>query len=1182
MSSNRADIIRANILFVDNSLPDLQNLSARLIEKGYKLKEFFQSSQVIAAIHSVAPALILLKAGKPGYQICQELKAETNTSKVPVIFILEAEQLKEREKIYSSGATDYIITPFLPEELFGRLEKQLPYQEKTLQYRAARDSLLSNISQQFIDQDLDVAIDFALQALGEFLAGDRAYVYRYKDDADYIDLTHEWCKDGIDSLKSQYQSVCVSDYSWLHSNLLEFKTLQVHNVAALPPEAAPEKAEFEKNQVKSFVEVPMSHKGIVVGFVGLEVIGASRKWSSEDIDLFERVGTLMAIAQARYEVEKALQKSNKRYGNLAANVPGMIFRAKLLRDGSWKFIYVSSACRDIYGVDPEKAIEDANLVLRTIYPDDLERANELTAISAKTLEPMHWAGRILVGGRTKWIQSDSRPEKLKNGSIVWDGILTEITQRKRVEVALRESQKRLAGILDNAEEAIISVDEENKILLFNQGAEKIFGYTTEEILGHSLDILLPKAIRSIHSEHINNFGDSPQQARKMAERSGKVFALRKDGSQFPAEASISKLQLQDGKIFTVMLKDISDRLKTEKALRQSELKFRSIVENARDIIYLLTLEGVFSYAAPNWTDILGHDVDEVLGKHFADFVHPDDLEKCATFYAQLLEATEKLDGIEYRVKHKNGSWRWHISNLSAVRDEEDTVLYCIGIARDISDRKQSEAELQQAKEAADAANRAKSEFLANMSHELRTPLNAILGFTQVMNRDRNLTKEQRNNLEIINRSGEHLLSLINDVLEMSKIEAGRTTFNPGSFDLYRLLEDIEDMLENRATSKGLQLLFEFAPNLPQYIKTDEGKLRQVLINLLGNGIKFTEEGGVSLRVGEISQGNNNGNGKIRLRFEVEDTGPGISAKEKEQLFQAFGQTETGWKSQQGTGLGLPISRRFVQMMGGDIQVKSQLDHGSIFTFDIQARRATAQEVEPAAPKRQIVSLAPDQPTYRILVVEDRWANRQLLLKLLLSIGFEVEEAKNGQEAIEIWESWEPHLIWMDMRMPVMNGYEASKRIKSTTKGQATVIIALTASAFEEDRKAVLSIGCDDFLRKPFREEVLLEKIAQHLGVRYIYAQGEKEFTNSDKLGDGEANSQIEQSISTYLSQMPPEWTMQLKEAAIQGFDEQILELIAAIPPNYSSLSQALEDYAHNFRFDKVRDLIQQINEEQPS
>ena len=423
----------------------------------------------------------------------------------------------------------------------------------------------------------------------------------------------------------------------------------------------------------------MSHKGIVVGFVGLDVISASRRWSSEDIDLFERIGTLMAIAQARYEVEKALQKSNKRYGNLAANVPGMIYRARLRGDGSWKFIYISSACEDIYEVKPEKAIKDANVILKTIYPDDLAKACEIITESAKTLEPMHWAGRILVGGRTKWVQADSRPEKQKNGSIIWDGILTEITQPKRVEIALRESQKRLAGILDNAEEGIISVDEENKILLFNQGAEKIFGYTTEEILGHSLDILLPEAIRNIHSEHINNFGNSPQQARKMAERSGKVFALRKDGSQFPAEASISKLQLQSGKIFTVMLKDISDRLKTEKALRQSELKFRSIVENARDIIYLLTLEGVFSYVAPNWTDILGHNLDEVVGKTFADFVHPDDLERCLAFYSQLLETEEKLDGIEYRVKHKNGSWRWHISNLSAVRDEEGIVLYTASV-----------------------------------------------------------------------------------------------------------------------------------------------------------------------------------------------------------------------------------------------------------------------------------------------------------------------------------------------------------------------------------------------------------------------------------------------------------------------------------------------------------------------
>ena len=453
------------------------------------------------------------------------------------------------------------------------------------------------------------------------------------------------------------------------------------------------------------------------------------------------------------------------------------------------------------------------------------------------------------------------------------------------------------------------------------------------------------------------------------------------------------------------------------------------------------------------------------------------------------------------------------------------------------------SQVQRAKEVADAANKAKSEFLANMSHELRTPLNAILGFVQVMTRDSSLNQDQKEHLEIIGRSGEHLLSLINDVLEMSKIEAGQLTLNEVSFDLYRLLNSLQDMLELKAESKGLQLIFDRAPDVPQYIRADESKLRQVLINLLGNGIKFTESGHVILRVrtGKVAEGKGDKGDKgdteekkdfscqpmtydhsqrqestgalvlakwdgvptgeqgseiaalppcssipLPLLFEVEDTGPGIAPEDLDRLFEAFGQTETGRKSQEGTGLGLPISRRFVHLMGGDITVESTPGVGSSFRFYIQINLAEASEVQTLKPHRQAIGLEAGQPTYRILVVEDKWANRQLMVRLLAPLGFEVREATNGQEAIALWQDWHPHLIWMDMRMPVMDGYEATREIKARSGDRSPVILALTANAFEEERLVALAIGCDDFIRKPCQEEVILEKMAEYLGVRYSY------------------------------------------------------------------------------------------------
>ena len=462
-----------------------------------------------------------------------------------------------------------------------------------------------------------------------------------------------------------------------------------------------------------------------------------------------------------------------------------------------------------------------------------------------------------------------------------------------------------------------------------------------------------------------------------------------------------------------------------------------------------------------------------------------------------------------------------------------------------------------------------------MSHELRTPLNAILGFSQLMNRDSSLKQEQQENLGIINRSGEHLLSLINDVLDMSKIEAGLIGLNENDFDLYSILDTIEEMFQLKAEYQGLQLLFERTPDVPQYVRTDERKLRQVLINLLGNAIKFTQEGGVTLRVKKVmanGQGSSNYQLPItnyHLLFEVEDTGSGIAPDEMESLFQPFVQTETGRKSQQGTGLGLPISRKFVQLMGGDIKVSSTLGQGTIFRFDIQAQEADAGNIQTQKQTRRVIGLEPGQPEYRILVVDDRPANRLLLVKLLSPIGFQVREAQNGSEAIALWSDWEPHLIWMDMRMPVMNGYEATKQIKSHIKGQATAIIALTASAFEEERAIVLSAGCDDFMRKQFQENVLFEKMANYLGVRYIYEEKQVESVKVEKT----SLAFILQPSS--FQTMPNEWVEKLHQAAARLDAEMISHLVAQIPEENNPLAKALLEKVNDFDFDQIVNLAQE-------
>jgi GAF domain-containing protein/DNA-binding response OmpR family regulator len=501
-------------------------------------------------------------------------------------------------------------------------------------------------------------------------------------------------------------------------------------------------------------------------------------------------------------------------------------------------------------------------------------------------------------------------------------------------------------------------------------------------------------------------------------------------------------------------------------------------------------------------------------------------------------------------------------------------------------------QLKDAKENADAANRAKSEFLANMSHELRTPLNAILGFTQLLARDSSLNQQHQEHLGIIGRSGEHLLALLNNVLEMSKIEAGQIVLNEKSFDLYRLLQSLEEMLRLKAEFKGLRLIFDCDPQVPQWVYADENKLRQILINLLSNALKFTETGSVTLRVSGLRQRVADRGQKeeenscllnsssddlliadapIVLYFEVEDTGPGIAPAELDSLFEAFVQTETGRRSQEGTGLGLPISQKFVQLMGGDLTVRSEVGRGTTFSFEIRSDWAEAAEVPTQQSRGRIVGLESGQPTYRILVADDKWESRLLLVNLLSGIGFEVREAENGQVAIELWESWEPHLIWMDMRMPVMDGYEATRTIKATLKGQATVIIALTASVFKKQRSVVLSAGCDDFVSKPFPEEAIFNKIAEHLGVRYLYQDGDLHpLPTALKQKDAPLADLTRESLRV----MSDRWIADLHDAALSAREKRLKELIAQIPEDSMNLVRSLDRMVDNLCFDRIVDLTQ--------
>ncbi len=470
---------------------------------------------------------------------------------------------------------------------------------------------------------------------------------------------------------------------------------------------------------------------------------------------------------------------------------------------------------------------------------------------------------------------------------------------------------------------------------------------------------------------------------------------------------------------------------------------------------------------------------------------------------------------------------------------------------------QRTAELVAARDQALAASRAKSAFLANMSHELRTPLNAILGFSNLL-RDRGASEQQRHDLDIINRSGEHLLGLINDVLDVAKVEAGGSKLEATPCDLGRLIEDVRDMVGPRALQKGLALQVE-RPQAPLFVRTDPSRLRQVLINLLNNAVKFTDRGSVTLRMKATPAIDT---GEVLLTFEVEDTGEGIAAGDQAAIFDAFVQASAA-KRHEGAGLGLTISRQIIELMGGTIQVESVHGQGSLFRMEIKVERAQESEVKRGPNLERVTALAEGQPEYRILIVEDQQENWMVLERLLANAGFRVRVAENGAQGVKEFREWRPQFIWMDLRMPVMDGVEATRRIRACEGGHEVKIAAVTASGYVSERSQILAEGMDDYVRKPYRPTEIFECMARHIGVRYQVSEGAAK-SERERVGELRAED---------VSALPDELRKELRDALIMLNPAPIWTAIEHISRENPALGLILAGYADVYAYTEIFDAM---------
>ncbi len=791
----------------------------------------------------------------------------------------------------------------------------------------------------------------------------------------------------------------------------------------------------------------------------------------------------------------------------------------------------------------------------------------------------------------QWSHIDLELDKLEDlsGTLIplWWAFVFYVFINRIMMQDLNESEAEFKILFESANDGLHLMDGD-KFIECNETAVKIYGCDKKsDMIGHSPLYFSPEKQPDgqLSSEKAKHYIDA---AFAGAPQRFYWKHTQKNGSPIDVEVSLNRVILNNKTYLLAMERDITQRLKAESALRESERRISALMNNLPGMAFRCQNPDTchFTFASEGARALTGYSAKELVeGKNitYADVIFPEDREFVKSQINNAL-AQRKPFSFEYRINDKSGTLKWVAAKGIGLFSTNDKFLAVEGFVSDITGLKKAEnelrrynellevkvdertAELKAAKEQAESANHAKSLFLSKMSHEIRTPMNAILGFSQLIRRDSSLSETQIKYLNTINRSGEHLLELINDVLEMSKIEAGRTVLQPEALDFHRLIEDIVNMFRIRVEAKNLQFDSLLENDVPRFIIADSAKIREVLINMLSNAAKFTEKGGIVIRI-ELAPGqniNDNFKGEVQLIVEVEDTGCGIARKDIESVFTPFEQADKGhWHA--GTGLGMPISRQFARMMGGDLTVKSQLGKGSVFSFTFNTRLSSQDKVKPDANenKLSVTHLAPGQKPSKILVADDDESNLELLLQLLKSIGFKTCQAHDGEEAFKIFEKEKPDAVLMDYHMPKADGFEAAKKIKATPEGKNIPVIIVTASALDQNRENALAAGADALIKKPYIEDNLLEQIRRFLHLKYIYDK-------NDNL-EGEPREE-KVNVTDTITNIPEKLLAEMRQTILEGNQNNFMKLIDS-PKINPKLAKILREKAENFEYENLKDIL---------
>ncbi|MGI0488245.1 PAS domain S-box protein [Pantanalinema rosaneae CENA516] len=907
----------------------------------------------------------------------------------------------------------------------------------------------------------------------------------------------------------------------------------------------------------------------------LDVLSQAFHWMAEQLhQSFAGLEAIKAELERRVEERTiALRQSEDKFSKIfrSSPVPFLLItleEGRILEANHSHLRLIGYTASEVLG----KTVEELNF---QVHPNDTNQV----------MEQLHRDGMIhnleidfqKKTGETVTVLLSAEVIELDGQSCVLF-VSNDITARKQAELerqlaseALQASEAQYRDLVQTANCIIIRWSATGQVLFLNDYGQRFFDYPATEILGQNIiGTIVPLTETSGRDlqELIQDICTNPEHYLVNENEN-----TRRNGDRVWLSWANKPIWDDQGQLIEILsvATDGTARKRAEEALQAANAEMRALFAAMEDLVLVRDIQGrcrkIFT---PKATGLLYRPIAETLNKTLYDILPAETATAFMGYLRQALQ-TQQTVKAEYCLTIRD-RLTWFSASVSPIDTES-----VVWVVRDITDRKTAEVELQQAKEAAEVANRAKSEFLANMSHELRTPLNGILGYAQILKRTKTLPASFHQGIDTIYQCGEHLLTLINDVLDLSKIEARRLELHLNEFHLPNFLKAIADIFHLRAEQKGISFIYEELTALPTAIRGDEQRLRQVLINLLSNAIKFTDHGGVAFKVGIIPPSPSSS--PSRLRFQIEDTGIGIASEDLADIFLPFQQVGDRRRMYEGTGLGLSISRKLVEMMASELQVSSVLGQGSTFWFELDVVAAPGWR-DPTRPRsREIIGYRGRRRT--VMVVDERPENRAVLVNLLAPLGFELIEAVNGLDSLEKAAQFKPDIIFMDLVMPVMDGFEATRRLRRSPETQDIVIIAASASAFEHDQQASLNVGCDAFLSKPIRVKELLAMLERLLALEWEYETEpaiELEAVSVDTDDREAPAAAIVLTLSTYPAPIVLAELLELaRMGAVLELQERAMQIEQA-QPELAPLTSQVYRLAQAFQVNQIQELLLQVQQ----